>query len=324
MGRLLTLDEWKRKANIKHNNKYDYSKVEYKNANTKVCIICPTHGEFWQKPGMHLFGNGCPKCNKSFKMNTNAFIEKAKQIYGSKYDYSKVDYKGNKNKVCIICPTHGEFWQRPNDHLNGHGCYKCNCHNHTKNFSNFIEKANKIHLGKYEYVSDTYLNREKKIKIICPEHGEFWQKPVYHLQGNGCPLCGHKCNVSEQKIFNTLKEYFGNEEILYQYRNSKLLGMMSFDIYMPKYKIAIEHQGIQHFEAVKRFGGIERLELIKERDKEKRNICKKNGIHMLYISLYNDVIKYSTEEYYIISSIEELIKKIENIILDYEREVCIN
>ena len=48
-----------------HGNKYDYSKVEYKNAITKTCIICPEHGEFWQTPNEHLRGKGCPHCNES-------------------------------------------------------------------------------------------------------------------------------------------------------------------------------------------------------------------------------------------------------------------
>ena len=47
------------------------------------------------------------------------FIEKAKQIHGDKYDYSKVEYVNNRTKVCIICPEHGEFWQTPDNHLKG-------------------------------------------------------------------------------------------------------------------------------------------------------------------------------------------------------------
>lgn len=59
------------------------------------------------------------------KMKTEEFIEKSKNIHGNKYDYSKVEYKRNDEKVCIICPKHGEFWQTPNSHLNGYGCHKC-------------------------------------------------------------------------------------------------------------------------------------------------------------------------------------------------------
>lgn len=108
-----------------HGDKYDYSKVNYVNSYTKVCIICSIHGEFWQTLNNHLKGQGCPICNRKKNMGKQTFIEKARKIHGDKYDYSKVEYKGNKVKVCIICPIHGVFWQRPNDHLSGHGCDMC-------------------------------------------------------------------------------------------------------------------------------------------------------------------------------------------------------
>ena len=50
-----------------HGNKFDYSKVEYIGSHTKVCIICPEHGEFYQSPTGHLSGNGCPKCAWKYK-----------------------------------------------------------------------------------------------------------------------------------------------------------------------------------------------------------------------------------------------------------------
>lgn len=61
----------------------------------------------------------------SVRKTTEQFIAEAKAIHGDKYDYSKVNYLDNKTSVCIICPEHGVFWQRPNDHLKGHGCRKC-------------------------------------------------------------------------------------------------------------------------------------------------------------------------------------------------------
>ena len=73
-----------------------------------------------------LRGKGCPKCSKSALKDNISFINEVKEIHGDKYDYSKVNYKGNKTKVCIICPEHGEFWQTPSSHLNGNGCPSCN------------------------------------------------------------------------------------------------------------------------------------------------------------------------------------------------------
>ena len=126
----MTVQEFTEKAKKVHGDKYDYSKVEYINNKTKVCIICPEHGEFWQTPDSHLRGRGCRQCSiKSMKdkqrLSTEDFIEKAKEIHGNKYDYSKVDYVNSQTKVCIICPKHGEFWQTPLNHLKGKGCPDC-------------------------------------------------------------------------------------------------------------------------------------------------------------------------------------------------------
>lgn len=109
---------------------YDYSKVIYKNSDTKICIICPKHEEFWTTPSNLYAGHGCSKCSfekssKSKLSNTKEFIEKAKVIHGNYYDYSKVEYISAKIPIIIICPKHGEFKQTPNSHLNGSGCPKC-------------------------------------------------------------------------------------------------------------------------------------------------------------------------------------------------------
>ena len=118
-----------------HANKYDYSKVEYVNGQTKVCIICQKHDEFWQAPNSHLSGKGCPICAGKNK-TTEDFIKKAREVHGDRYDYSKVEYTTSSSHVCIIChkkdksgQEHGEFWQTPNNHLHKtfpQGCPKCN------------------------------------------------------------------------------------------------------------------------------------------------------------------------------------------------------
>lgn len=121
----LTTEEFIKKAKEVHGDKYDYSKVEYVNAKLKVCIICPIHGEFWQTPSNHLDGKGCIKCGGNCKIGRESFIEKSMKIHKNRYDYSKVTYVNISTKVCIICPIHGEFWQKPSNHLLGRGCPEC-------------------------------------------------------------------------------------------------------------------------------------------------------------------------------------------------------
>lgn len=109
-------------ANEVHGGKYDYSKSDYVNMNTKMCIICPEHGEFWQAPHSHISKHqGCPVCG-GHVLTRDMFIEKANEKHCFKYDYSQVEFTKNKDKITIICPEHGEFTQTVNDHLNGCGC----------------------------------------------------------------------------------------------------------------------------------------------------------------------------------------------------------
>ena len=128
----LTQEEWIAKAKAKHGDKYDYSKVVYERSNKKVIIICPEHGEFEQIANDHLQGCGCTECGKlsiaeSRKRDVDSVLKGFRDVHGDKYDYSKVEheYLDVNNKVTIICPIHGEFPQRPKDHLEGHGCPKC-------------------------------------------------------------------------------------------------------------------------------------------------------------------------------------------------------
>ena len=199
-----------------HGDKYDYSKVEYKGVHTKVCIICPTHGEFWQEPNSHLHGNGCPKCAGLKKFTTKEFIEKAKEIHGDKYDYSKVEYVNLTTKVCIICPTHGEFWQTPSAHIHQkQGCVYCS--GKKMNLESFIEKASVIHKGKYDYSKVNYVNNHTKVCIICPIHGEFWQTPSGHLRGQGCPKCANEYSPTTEEWIERAKRIHGDK---YDYSKS--------------------------------------------------------------------------------------------------------
>ncbi len=123
----LTKEDFIKKSNLIHKSKYDYSLVDYINERIKVVIICNLHGIFSQNPYMHSHGQGCSKCAierriKLQTMTTSAFIKKAKSIHGEKYDYSNVNYIDGRDKVKIICKTHGEFLQKPTTHLNGKGC----------------------------------------------------------------------------------------------------------------------------------------------------------------------------------------------------------
>ncbi|MDO4200689.1 MAG: hypothetical protein Q4D25_00980 [Bacteroidales bacterium] len=228
----LTTEGFISKAKAVHGDRYDYSKVEYVGSGSIVCIKCPEHGEFWQKPNQHLQGSGCPICAGRTKMRTVDFVRRAQAVHGDKYDYSKVEYVNSTTKVCIICKKHGEFWQVPASHLSGRGCPRCGRDSIVSKRRNsteeFINKARLVHEDKYDYSKVDYVNSKSKICIVCPVHGEYWQSPESHLSGKGCPRCGResvilkRCSSTEEFI-NKARLIHGNKYDYSQtnYINSK-------------------------------------------------------------------------------------------------------
>lgn len=365
-----------------HGDKYDYSKVEYIDYLTPVCIICPKHGEFWQKPNTHLGGSGCQKCGKEeraqshmkLKYTTEEIIQKAKEKYGDKYDYSEVvyrgarkkitiifketgrkyeitpdsllnkgfnckrdlglttedwikkakhahgdkydysitEYRGSKKKIKYICPKHGVIEQYPDNHLR-YGCRFCSYEEYGKlktlNTEHFINEAKKVHGDKYDYSKSDYKGNHTKVCIICPKHGEFWQTPAKHLSGQGCPEC--KNSILEEKVSLFLKKK--NIEYIPQYspeflKNGK--GKQKIDFYLPKYKVAIECQGIQHFVSSP-YTHKTTLEKNVERDIRKFKKCTENNIKILYYTT-KDNIKFG--ELYDIYNKDNLFDDLEEII----------
>lgn len=263
-----------------HGNRYDYSLTEYTGALNKVRIICPTHGVFEQIANNHLHGQGCPKCHKvKSQKNLDDFITEAKNIHGDKYDYSKVEYRGAHTRVCIVCPEHGEFWQTPANHLSGKGCRKC-YGRYNMSTADFINESYKIHGDKYDYSKVLYSDTTSKVCIICPEHGEFWQTPAKHLMGHGCPIC--KQSHLELEIRNLLLR----NNILFEQQKTfdwlKNVNNLKLDFYIPDKKIAIECQGIQHFEPSEYFGGVDTFNKQVEMDELKYNLCESHDIKILY------------------------------------------
>lgn len=326
MGKRKTTKQFIVDAYEIHGNKYDYSKVEYVDCATKVCIICPEHGEFWQVANDHIRGNGCPKCALKSRANKNRktgdkFIEEAVGIHGNKYDYSKVIYKDASTNVTIICPIHGEFEMRPHNHIGTHrqGCPLCGDMRkgdyQRGDTEKFIEDARKVHGDKYDYSKVEYYNNRQKVCIICPEHGEFWQKPLDHIHAHGCPECGKTLDISEKLVLKELQNVF--DDVVYQYRPEwlgNITSRQSLDFYLPKYNIGVEYQGRQHFAPIRKFGGEEGYAKIVERDIRKFNKCKDNGVKVFYVSFektlpkeYHDKIYVTTEE--LITAIKECIEK---------------
>lgn len=225
MPKKLTQHEFIDKANIKHNNYYDYSLVKYINATTKVKIICPKHGEYKQQPNNHLFGQRCIKCmsdnvSKARKSNTEDFIIKSKEIHGDLYDYSLVNYKTGNDKVIIICKKHGEYLQTPFAHSSPsmkQGCPFCRISKGEDEIEKYLIKNNIEYYREYKF--DKCINPKTnkklpfdfylpKLNTIIEYHGEQHFKEFKNFFKSAGGLEGRK---ERDKI----KENFGKINKMY-------------------------------------------------------------------------------------------------------------
>jgi AMMECR1 domain-containing protein len=318
-----------------HSDNYDYSKVVFKNMNTKI-ILLKDGVEYLQRPDKHLMGRRPERVRRL--RSTSDFIDDARLVWGYKYDYSLVDYKGSHKEVLI--KHNGLIYrQKPVQHLLGFNCerdtiksqedflrkcyekhgtkydyslveytgienkikiifegkvyeQKAGAHIHSsglvervilkKTTKQFIKEANDIHNFRYDYSKVEYLNNQTKVIIVCKIHGDFEQVSSSHLSGTGCTHC------SESKGEKKISKFLDLNKIEYV-RQKKFDGCVGiryklpFDFYLPKYRTTIEFDGIQHYEPVEHFGGVESFERLKINDKIKSDYCEENYIDLIRI-----------------------------------------
>lgn len=200
MNRRWNTELFIQKARELHGDKYDYSLSEWVSYNSDLTIICPIHGKFEQKGCYHVKGRGCPSCRGNTislrkRKSKEQFVEDANNVHSGLYSYLNAQYKNTHTKVAITCKTHGDFLQTPASHLSGKGCPTCGFEKISEEraytTSTFIQKAKLVHQDLYDYSLVDYSRSINKVKIICKEHGVFYQLASAHLAGSGCPDCSN-------------------------------------------------------------------------------------------------------------------------------------
>lgn len=229
MSKKITTQDFIRRAREVHGDKYDYSKSVYVSATTDLTIICPIHGEYQQRPANHNSGRGCRECAGNKPLTVEKFVERAQAVHGNRYDYSQVKFEGVENKITIICREHGPFQQRAMVHLKGFNCPKCGRAQVSDKLSHsldrFIQDARAAHGDKYDYSEVEYVNALTNVKIICPEHGAFLQKPANHVRGISCSKCSDiiaadKRRLSTEEFIERAREVHGDK---YDYGRSNYI-----------------------------------------------------------------------------------------------------
>lgn len=186
-----TVESFISKAIAIHGNKYDYSKVVYKNSRTKVEIACRIHGPFWQTPNVHLSKHSCPKCGKESSSKKTAhsdesFIVRAICVHEYKFNYQFVDYKNNLTKIKIKCNDCGTiFYQKPKQHLLGTNCRIC-----------YLNKA--VGANIYSWKGGVVKKNIPLYETYAPQLEKY--QPVHKIEQDGIELLGVECAFCK-KIF---------------------------------------------------------------------------------------------------------------------------
>ena len=147
-----------------------------------------------------------PKDNRSLELcrrvvTTESFVVEAKEIYGDRYDYSKVEYKNRDHRVTVVCPIHGDFQVYAREHLDGKGCPKC------EKGEKFLAKLEEKFGDKYGLEQFVYNSSTSPITLVCPEHGAFSRTPTQILNSSwGCPECAKKVNDDAHQAAVARKE----------------------------------------------------------------------------------------------------------------------
>lgn len=146
----------------------------------------------------------------------------------------------------------------------------------------FIDESKKIHGIFYDYSLVNYKNTNEKIKIICPIHGEFEQRPKHHYNGSGCPICRE--SKGERDVRKSLEEK--NISFIKQYRfpDCKDKRTLPFDFYLPELNTCIEYDGEQHFKSKEQWGGESGFIDRQRKDEIKNEYCIKNNIKLIRLS----------------------------------------
>lgn len=291
-----TTDSFIAKARERHGNKYDYSKVEYVNSQTKVKIICPSHGLFEQTPAEHLRGRGCMECGriaigeKQKHDCSKTFIKRCEEIHADKFSYDKVVYVDSHTDIIVTCKKHGDFITKPYRILNGVGCPRCKSDKlhgiFCKGNENYISDARLVHGDLYDYDLVEYKNNKTPITIVCKKHGRFELNPLSHLRGYGCPKCGPTGEVRIMRYLDNRNISYKRE---YRLKNDTGIGTnkgFRADFFLPSLNMMIEYNGVQHYRPIKLFGGERRYKEQVERDHALQCYCDKHSIRLLEIPYY--------------------------------------
>lgn len=308
------------KAQIIHNNKYDYSKVVYINTHTKVELICPYHGSFFVRPVKHIGKEkaGCQICSRESRLVQNRkfhsveeVIAECNKVHNNTYTYAlnltENELITTNHILTCECIIHGIFTQTINKHLyQKTRCPACSTEiaaiKTRKTTEEFIAQATRLFGDTYSYKESLYEGAHKKLKIFCKIHGEFQMTPANHLLHlNGCPKC--QASGPETVIMAILSEHNIPFKFQHSFDDCRSVKdhVLRFDFFLPQHNLIIEYDGIHHFVPIEyknsKKSAITAFNDMIMNDNIKNKYAEQRGITMIRIPYHSNsnLVQYITD-----------------------------
>ena len=290
MPKKLTHEEFMKRFYAKNPNAENIEILEqYKGNAIKIKCRCKKDGYTWEiKPNDLISGHGCPKCSGNIRKTTEEFINELKEINS---DIEVLgEYVNNKTKIKVKCRVDGYIWEMTPKHLlHKHGCPKC----YNDKRGDDLRKTHEQFVNELKAVNNNveilgeYIDNKTKIKVKCKKCNHTWNATPNNLltKCSGCP----KCNISkgEKRIAKYLDSKNIKYKTQYRFKDCKNSRTLPFDFYVPSLNVVIEYDGIQHYEIIDYFGGLDMFIYTKIHDTIKTIYCKENEIKLIRIPYWD-------------------------------------
>lgn len=269
--------------------KEDFDLIQYTKQNEPSIIRCKKCGkEIYFKYGYNMFAKNkkrlCSACVPNKQEQINKKIEQFKNFISNSDDFTLLETDFSKvhadTLIACKCKKCGEIsYKTMYDYLRGRGCLNCSG-NKQKTSEDFQKQLSED----YKLLSP-YKAANEKVKLQHSCGFVYEVTPHNYLTGKRCPKCSRVESKGESKIREFLEK--NNIDFIKEYLVKINGHNLRFDYYLPELDLYIEYNGIQHYKAVKYFGGDEKLKLQKEYDLLKKDYAKEKLLIISYLEIDN-------------------------------------
>ena len=287
-----TQSDFIQKAKKIHSDTYDYNKTVFINNRTRIIITCKYHGDFLQFPKNHLNGSGCKKCasdkrkipktkilfndSSGKKLTNEEVIERFRKVHLDKYDYSKVNYIKNSEKIIILCKEHGEFKMLPYLHWSGSVCPKCRTPSGKLSNEKIMERLHNLKEDNDTFEKVEYINMHIPVTITCKKHGDYKKSLANYFAGFRCPKCSPKSKL-ESDIIELFPFFIQNSR--------KIIEPFEIDLFSSCFAFGIEINGVMfHSYGLSKYTLFDNIEMLnKNTHLNKTQLMEEKGYQLFHI-----------------------------------------